>query len=89
LEGVQNSGDAIVSNEWKPITSAPQDGTVIRCKNSQMDFTVLGKWGQWKSPYTGKLSMEWIIVLDEDDFPTLRYGQCFVPTLWQYVSDPD
>lgn len=70
-------------SEWKDITTAPKDGTVIRVKNESMDHPVKAKWGKYFSRVTGKTYDEFVLVEDETDFMPLPAGTLVIPTLWQ------
>jgi hypothetical protein len=38
-------------SDWKPIRSAPKDGTVILVKNEVMQHPVEARWGEYQPSY--------------------------------------
>ena len=76
--------------DWKPIKTAPKDGTVVRVKNGVMQHPVLAKWAMYKSTSPAlsfiPAKMQWVLVKDEHEkFLPLPPGTLVIPDQWQPV----
>lgn len=71
--------------EWRDISTAPRDGTVIDVTNDSMkDWSVNAKFGKYHSPW-GKTFDEFILVRDFDEFMPMRPGNLICPSKWRPV----
>ena len=68
-----NSGAVIMSNSWKPIDTAPKDGSHVRLYKPEIQFV-----GYWATGLE-----KWII--NAPDLPTMCPG----PTRWKELDWPD
>jgi hypothetical protein len=72
------------AKEWRDISIAPRDGTVIDVTNSVMDekgWSVNAKFGKYSA--WGKTYDEFVLVRDFDEFMPMRPGTLICPTKWR------
>jgi hypothetical protein len=71
------------AKEWRDISTAPRDGTVIDVTNDAMkDWSVNAKFGKYHSPW-GNVYDDFVLVQDFDEFMPMRPGNLICPSKWR------
>jgi hypothetical protein len=79
----------MTTNEWRPISDAPWDGTEVFVRNKLThDMKILAAFGEYTSDF-GSKSEQWTIVRDFDKYMPLRPGTLVVPTEWRLPTLSD
>ena len=74
-------------DEWQPIKTAPQDGTVIWLKNDCMDDPVKGHWGELWIDGERHEKLVWVSDWTPQEFFHFPLGRLVCPTVWKPLKD--
>lgn len=71
--------------KWRPIASAPKDGTVIWGKNPKMQKPCKMSWGDYTASW-GKTYTDWRTEFTADKFFPVLPGRLICPTHWKPLA---
>lgn len=72
-------------NVWRPIATAPKDGTVVWGKNEMMQEPCKMKWGPYVAPW-GTTYTDWNTEFTAHKFFPVPSGRLICPQHWRPLS---
>lgn len=77
-----------MTGQWRDISTAPKDGTIVQLRNACMEEPVRGHWGEYRMRGTDKLTTCWVSDFTPHEFFPFPSGRMVCPEEWKPDTDP-